>query len=67
VAGEAALLVDPLNTAGLTTAIQHLLSDAPLRRQLIEKGFSNIQRFTWQKTAEQILALVEKENRESPP
>jgi glycosyltransferase involved in cell wall biosynthesis len=59
VAGDAALLVDPQNTADITTALNHLLSDQSLRQDLTNKGFQNIQRFTWQKTAEQLLHILE--------
>jgi len=58
-AGEAALLVDPLDIVELAAAIQRLASDEPLRRQLIEKGFENVKRFSWQKTARQVLATLE--------
>lgn len=59
VAGAAALMVDPLDTAAMTAAIQRLASDEPLRQQLIEKGFENVKRFNWQKTAVQTLATLE--------
>ena len=58
-AGEAALMVDPLDTEALAVAIQRLAGDEPLRRQLIEKGFENVKRFSWQKTARQVLATLE--------
>jgi len=58
-AGEAALMVNPLDTEGLAAAIQRLASDDPLRRQLIEKGFENVKRFSWQKAARRVLATLE--------
>ncbi|HEX6385488.1 MAG TPA: glycosyltransferase family 1 protein [Anaerolineae bacterium] len=60
VAGAAALMVDPLDTVAMTAAIQRLASDEPLRQQLIEKGFENVKRFNWQKTAAQALATLER-------
>lgn len=59
VAEEAALLVAPRNTAEITATIQHLLSTSSLQQHLIYKGFQNIQRFTWEKAAEQTLTVLE--------
>ncbi|MFZ0547331.1 MAG: glycosyltransferase family 1 protein [Candidatus Promineifilaceae bacterium] len=59
VAGEACLLVDPQNTAEITAAISRLLSDQSLQQALIRKGLLNAERFTWQKTAEQVLSILE--------
>lgn len=55
----AALLVDPLDTAGLATAIQRILNDQTLRADLIQRGYANIRRFSWSKCAEQVLAAIE--------
>lgn len=59
IAGEGALLVNPLDTAGLATAIQRLLHDDSLRQRLIRAGFDNAQRFTWERAAGEVLALLE--------
>ncbi|MEW5989311.1 MAG: glycosyltransferase family 1 protein [Chloroflexota bacterium] len=59
IAGEGALLVDPLDTAGLSAAIHRLIHDEALRQRLIQAGFANAQQFTWQRAAEQVLALLE--------
>jgi glycosyltransferase involved in cell wall biosynthesis len=45
VAGEGALLVDPENVEDIKKAIIRLIEDEQLRRDLIEKGQKNIQRF----------------------
>jgi len=57
--GEAALLVDPLDTAGLTAALERVLNDADLRATLVEKGYRQIQNFTWAKTARETLRVLE--------
>jgi glycosyltransferase involved in cell wall biosynthesis len=62
IVADSALTVDPLNTAELTTAIQQITSDETLRAQLIAKGFENIKRFDWQKTADQLLTILESTN-----
>lgn len=59
VAGGAALLVDPLDVAGLAAAIQRVLSDHPFRADLIQRGFANLQRFSWQQCARQVLTAIE--------
>jgi glycosyltransferase involved in cell wall biosynthesis len=59
VAGDAALLVDPLDTAGLATAIRRVLTDGSLRTGLARRGLANIQRFSWRRCACQVLAAIE--------
>jgi glycosyltransferase involved in cell wall biosynthesis len=60
VAGEAALYVDPLDSGALARALARILQDGPLRTALIEKGFANVQRFSWRRCAEQVLAVLER-------
>jgi alpha-1,3-rhamnosyl/mannosyltransferase len=56
VAGEAAILVDPLDVSALAGAIGRALSDEELRRDLRRRGLDQAQRFTWQETARRTLA-----------
>ncbi len=49
VAGDAALLVDPEDTAALTAALRQLTSDAELRADLARRGKARVQDFTWEK------------------
>lgn len=58
VAGEAALLVDPLNIPAIITAIQRLVHDPQLGQELVQKGLENVKRFTWQETAVRVLDLL---------
>jgi glycosyltransferase involved in cell wall biosynthesis len=51
VAGDAALLFDPLNEAQMAAAIQRLLSEHALREALIAKGRARVKQFTWERTA----------------
>ncbi len=48
VAGDAALLVDPEDTAALAEAIRGLAVDSELREMLIEKGVRRVAEFTWE-------------------
>jgi exopolysaccharide biosynthesis WecB/TagA/CpsF family protein len=59
VAGPAALLVDPLDTAQIANGIIHLATAADLRCHLVEQGFRQIQQFSWAKAAEQVLEVLE--------
>jgi glycosyltransferase involved in cell wall biosynthesis len=60
VAGEAALLVDPHNTAEIAEGLVHLISRPDLRRQLVERGYQQIQAFSWDKAATDVLGVLEK-------
>jgi glycosyltransferase involved in cell wall biosynthesis len=53
VAGDAALLVDPLDVDGMASALQQLLEDASLRAKLREKGITRARQFGWPQSAEQ--------------
>ena len=55
----AALTVDPLSTAAIADGIIQLINDNQLREQLIDAGFKNIERFSWQKGAERVMTLIE--------
>jgi glycosyltransferase involved in cell wall biosynthesis len=59
VAGEGAILVDPLNTDALAHAMRVVIDDEPQRLELIKRGFANLQRFDWRVTANQVLAVLE--------
>ena len=59
VAGEAALLVDPADTAGLAGAISRLLADASLQAALAAKGLAQVQRFSWQRAAAETIAVFD--------
>lgn len=59
VAGNAALLAPAQDTDALADGIRRLTQDEGLRRQLVEKGQKNVQRFSWQRAAEQVMAVLE--------
>ena len=60
VAGDAALLVDPLNTAAINQGMQRLVQDEAYRQELVLRGFENVKRFSWEETAVQLLQTLEK-------
>lgn len=51
VLGDAALLFDPVDDAALTHALASMLTDAGLRRRMIERGHIRAQMFTWKRCA----------------
>jgi alpha-1,3-rhamnosyl/mannosyltransferase len=55
VAGDAALLVDPLAVEEITDALMRLTNDQPLRQDLIARGRARAAEFTWARTAEQTI------------
>ncbi len=60
VAGDAALLVDPLSADALANAMQSTIGGADERANWIAKGLVQAQRFTWQETARQTMAVYER-------
>lgn len=55
--GDAALLVNPDKTDEIAEAIFEVLSKETLKKQLTAKGFERIKHFSWNKAAEETLAL----------
>ena len=63
VAGDAALLVDPLDPEALAAALLRAVSDEGLRRELVARGFEQAQRFSWGRCARESLAVLEEARR----
>ena len=57
VAGDAAMLIDPLDPAALGDAMVSLLEDTALRAMLRKRGFERVKQFTWQQAASLTVAL----------
>ena len=60
VAGNAAILVEPMDVQAMSEAICHLQSDSNYRCELINKGLARARLFTWERTAEQVAIVYEK-------
>ncbi|ELZ0879486.1 glycosyltransferase family 4 protein [Salmonella enterica] len=54
VAGDAAILVDPLSEDAITKGISWLINDSELRKHLIQKGLLRAKRFNWQNVVSEI-------------
>lgn len=55
VSRDGALLVDPYKVEDIVRSIRLILDDIKLRDQLIKRGFENVKRFSWQKTADETI------------
>jgi len=54
---DAAHYFDPFDTDDMAAKIDEVLSNKSLRTALVKKGFSQAQKYSWKKTAEQTLAV----------
>ncbi|OGE32010.1 hypothetical protein A2631_02740 [Candidatus Daviesbacteria bacterium RIFCSPHIGHO2_01_FULL_44_29] len=62
VGGDGACYVDPLNVDEITAKLKEVWADVDLRKELIAKGFKQVQKFSWQKSADTTVALYERLN-----
>ncbi len=59
VAGEAAVLVNPLEVDDIARGLREITTNEDLRRTLIERGYQQAQKFTWQACADVVLNVFE--------
>jgi glycosyltransferase involved in cell wall biosynthesis len=72
VVGDAGLLIDPENTAALADAMERIISDDTLRKNLSYRGTQQAARFSWTRTAADIRqayqdALLARRDRQARP
>jgi glycosyltransferase involved in cell wall biosynthesis len=60
VLGDAALLVNPENVFEICKGLKHLLFDSNLRAELIAKGLKQSAKYSWKKSAEQVLETYQR-------
>ncbi len=60
VGGDAVLYADPCRTEQITEAMLKIYGDAALRRTLIEKGFKQKEKFSWDETSRLLWMSVER-------
>lgn len=58
VAGKGALLVDPYNVEEIANGMMKIM-DKEIGARLVELGYNNIKRFSWEKAAKQTLKILE--------
>lgn len=59
VAGDAAILVDPMNVEEIVQAMEKLLRDRELRKELKRKSLERAKFFSWERAAKETLHLYE--------
>ncbi|MEM7555428.1 MAG: glycosyltransferase family 1 protein [Cyanobacteria bacterium P01_A01_bin.84] len=60
VAGDAAILVNPYNTDEISNAMQIVATENQTREQMIQKGLKQANRFSWEKTGQATVQVLEK-------
>lgn len=58
IVGEAAELVDPLDDADIARGVWRVLSDREYARSLAEEGRRQAQRFSWERSAEELVKTI---------
>ncbi|HEV3197471.1 MAG TPA: glycosyltransferase, partial [Bryobacteraceae bacterium] len=59
VVGDAAVLVNPENVFDIARGIRDVLLDDVLRAELIRRGRDQAARFSWERTARQVLEIYQ--------
>jgi glycosyltransferase involved in cell wall biosynthesis len=63
VAGDAAVLVDPMDSSAIADAISKVLSDKQYKAALSQKGIERAKQFTWERCARKTLDVYRAANR----
>ena len=58
VVGKAGLQIDPEKVEEITKAIELVLGNKELKEGLVERGYRNIKRFSWEKAAKETLKML---------
>jgi glycosyltransferase involved in cell wall biosynthesis len=59
VAGDAGILVDPMDIDAITNATYSVLTDSIQRDQLIEAGYEQVKKFTWERSATHLKSIYD--------
>jgi glycosyltransferase involved in cell wall biosynthesis len=65
VAGEAALFADPMDEKEMSRQMEKLATNEILRHQLIDKGFQRINKFDWDRSADQLYHILKYLNKDA--
>jgi len=60
VVGEAGILLNPFDIAGIAEAIEKVIRDDDLRREMVEKGITQAQKFSWRQNASETKKIYER-------
>lgn len=56
--GDGGVQIDPTNIKAIARGLQRLLEDKELRQDLSQKALANAQKFSWEKSAREILRIL---------
>ncbi|MBI4279290.1 MAG: glycosyltransferase family 4 protein [Armatimonadetes bacterium] len=59
ICGDAAVYFDPYDVHAIAAALEKILDDPAHRTDLVVQGYRQVQRFSWQRTVEQTLRVLE--------
>jgi len=59
VCGDSALYCDPYDVKDIRDKIETLIRDEELQEELRRKGFENVKRFSWEKSARKVIKVIE--------
>ncbi|HBC7113711.1 TPA: glycosyltransferase family 4 protein [Raoultella ornithinolytica] len=59
IAGQASLLVDPLNVQDMSDALQKIITSSDVREELKYKGLEHVKKYTWENTVEKIKKVLD--------
>jgi glycosyltransferase involved in cell wall biosynthesis len=60
VLGDSAVFFDPANTSQMQDTIYGVIEDMSLRNALVERGLSNVNRFSWEDSAQKLYEIIRK-------
>lgn len=58
VVGQAAVFFNPKDVKSIAEAMAEIITNEKLKNELIAKGFDRVKKFSWQKCAEETLAVI---------
>lgn len=58
ISGDAAMFVDPLDIADMSLKMDSLICNDELRREFSQKGREQVKKYSWTKSAQQVIELV---------
>jgi len=57
--GDAALYIDPLDVDDIAKNLEFIIHNSELREKLRKKGYEQVKKFSWEKTAKETLKVLE--------
>ena len=59
VVGDAALLIDPLDSGAIAQAIRRVLLDSDLREDLRQRGLRRVKEFSWERSVRRVREIYD--------